>query len=243
MCSNHFDGWTKEAKKLFKYINDHATEKEFDALEKNLHRLENVITDDIKDIFNKKDSFIFLTLFDKFSKLGVSDIKFADFLREFKSNYRATVRNINGLLFDEMKQSSSTKAKQVVIDKLSFVENLMNDFLGADTDIEKSGVYNVEAFISENLDMKIDEFHDDLEEYEDTLDKLLDNTVKDGSRLLDEQNRLSLLAMMIYSYKEDKDLDKWMLEYASKNNTYFADQKENFLYMKKDFEQYLKKCA
>ncbi len=43
--------------------------------------------------------------------------------------------------------------------------------------------------------------------------------------------------------KEDKDLDKWMLEYASKNNTYFADQKENFLYMKKDFEQYLKKCA
>ncbi|MCI9110003.1 MAG: hypothetical protein HFI00_17890 [Lachnospiraceae bacterium] len=127
--------------------------------------------------------------------------------------------------------------------KLSFVENLMNDFLGADTDIEKSGVYNVEAFISENLDMKIDEFHDDLEEYEDTLDKLLDNTVKDGSRLLDEQNRLSLLAMMIYSYKEDKDLDKWMLEYASKNNTYFADQKENFLYMKKDFEQYLKKCA
>ena len=91
--------------------------------------------------------------------------------------------------------------------------------------------------------MKIDEFHDDLEEYEDTLDKLLDNTVKDGSRLLDEQNRLSLLAMMIYSYKEDKDLDKWMLEYASKNNTYFADQKENFLYMKKDFEQYLKKCA
>jgi hypothetical protein len=129
------------------------------------------------------------------------------------------------------------------LSKLSFVENLMNDFLGADTDIEKSGVYNVEAFISENLDMKIDEFHDDLEEYEDTLDKLLDNTVKDGSRLLDEQNRLSLLAMMIYSYKEDKDLDKWMLEYASKNNTYFADQKENFLYMKKDFEQYLKKCA
>ena len=32
MCSNHFDGWTKEAKKLFKYINDHATENEFDTL-------------------------------------------------------------------------------------------------------------------------------------------------------------------------------------------------------------------
>ena len=243
MCSNHFDGWTKEAKKLFKYINDHATEEEFDALEKNLHRLENIVTDDIKDIFNKKDSFIFLTLFDKFSKLGVNDTKFADFLREFKSNYRAKVRNVNGLLFDEIKQSSSTKAKQVITEKLYLVENLMSKFLGADTDTEKSRVDNVEAFISENLDMEIEEFYDDLEDYEDTLDKLLDKTVKDGSRLLDEQNRLSLLAMMIYSYKEDKDLDEWMSDYAKKNNTYFVDQKKNFLYMKNSFEQYIKKCA
>ncbi len=243
MCMNYFDEWTKEAKKLFRYINDHATEKEFDVLEENLHRLENVVTDDIKDIFNKKDSFIFLTLFDKFSKLGVNDIKFADFLRKFKSNYRTTVRNINGLLFDEIKQSSSTKAKQVIADKLDMIENLMNEYLGVDTDTEKSNVDNVEAFISENLDIEIDEFYDDLEDYEDTLDKLLDKTVKDGSRLLDEQNRLSLLAMMIYSYKEDKDLDKWMSDYASKNNTYFVDQKKNFLHMKNDFEQYTKKCA
>lgn len=243
MCMNYFDEWTKEAKKLFRYINDHATEKEFNVLEENLHRLENVVTDDIKDIFNKKDSFIFLTLFDKFSKLGVNDIKFADFLRKFKSNYRTTVRNINGLLFDEIKQSSSTKAKQVIADKLDMLENLMNEYLGVDTDTEKSNVDNVEAFISENLDIEIDEFYDDLEDYEDTLDKLLDKTVKDGSRLLDEQNRLSLLAMMIYSYKEDKDLDKWMSDYASKNNTYFVDQKKNFLHMKNDFEQYTKKCA
>lgn len=243
MCSNHFDGWTKEAKKLFKYINEHATEEEFDELEKNLHRLENIVTDDIKDIFNKKDSFIFLTLFDKFSKLGVNDTKFADFLREFKSNYRAKVRNANGLLFDEIKQSSSTKAKQVITEKLSLVENLMNEFLGADTNIEKPRVDNVEVFISENLDMEIEEFRDDLEDYEDTLDKLLDNTIKDGSRLLDEQNRPSLLAMMIYSYKEDKDLDEWMSDYAKKNNTYFVDQKKNFLHMKNSFEQYIKKCA
>ena len=241
MCINYFDEWTKEAKKLFKYINDHATEEEFDALEKNLHRLENIVTDDIKDIFNKKDSFIFLTLFDKFSKLGVSDIKFADFLREFKSNYRAKVRNANGLLFDEIKQSSSTKAKQVITEKLYLVENLMSKFLGADTNIEKSEVDNVEAFISENLDMEIDEFRDDLEDYEDTLDKLLDNTVKDGSRLLDEQNRPSLLAMVVYSYKEDMKLDDWLSQYASTNNTYFIDQKRNFLHMKNDFEQYFKK--
>lgn len=241
MCMNHFEAWTKEAKRLFKYINDNATENEFDILEKNLHRLENIITDDIKDIFNKKDSFIFLTVFDRFTKLGVSDTKFADFLREFKTNYRGNRRNRNGLIFDEIKQSSSTKAKQVITDKLELIDNLMNEFL--DNAGEDCSSVNVEKFIVENLDIDVDEFSDDLEDYNDTLDKLLDNTVKIGSKLLDKQNRLSLLAMMIYSYKEDKDLDKWMADYASKNNTYFVDQKRNFLHMKNDFEQYIKKCA
>lgn len=241
MCMNYFDEWTKEAKKLFKYINEHATDKDFDMLEKNLHRLETIITDDIRDIFNKKDSFIFLTLFDKFTKLGVSDTKFADFLREFKANYRKTFRNDVGLLFDEIKQSSSTKAKQVITDKLHLIENMMNDYLHNIG--EESCSNSVEKFVAENLDMDVDEIKDNIEDYNDTLDKLLDNTVKVGSKLLDKQNRLSLLAMMIYSYKEDKDLDKWMADYASKNNTYFVDQKKNFLHMKNDFEQFLKKCA
>lgn len=32
-------------------------------------------------------------------------------------------------------------------------------------------------------------------------------------------------------------------KYAKNNNTYFVDQKKNFLHMKQDFEQYLKRCA
>lgn len=154
MCMNYFDEWTKEAKKLFKYINEHATDKDFDILEKNLHRLETIITDDIKDIFNKKDSFIFLTLYDKFAKLGVSDTKFADFLREFKANYRKTFRNDVGLLFDEIKQSSSTKAKQVITDKLHLIENMMNDYLHNIG--EESCSNSVEKFVAENLDMDVD---------------------------------------------------------------------------------------
>lgn len=115
----------------------------------------------------------------------------------------------------------------------------MNEFLRSDS--EEFDSDNVEKFIAENLNMDVDEFKDDLEDYNDTLDKLLDNRVKDGSKLLDKQNRLSLLAMMIYSYKEDKDLDKWMEDYASKNNTYFVDQKKNFLHMKKDLEVFCMK--
>lgn len=241
MCINHFDGWNREAKKLFKYINEHGTKKEFDILEDHIYRLGNIVTEDIEDIFNKKDSFIFFTLFDRFTKLGVNDIKFVEFLRKFKSNLRETSRNNNGFLFDEIKQNSSTKDKQVITDKLNMLEKMMIEFLrmdNADVECEK-----VEEFIAEVLDMEVEEFCDDMNDFNDTLDKLLDDTVKDGSKLLDKQNRLSLLAMMVYSYKEDKDLDEWMADYAKKNNTYFVDQKKNFLHMKKDFEQYLKKCA
>lgn len=62
---------------------------------------------------------------------------------------------------------------------------------------------------------------------------MTNKTIKDGSKLLDKQNRLSLLAMIIYSFKNEVDLDDWLLKYAEHNTTYNADQYENYLYMKK----------
>jgi len=238
MCENHFEAWSKQAKKLFKYINDYGTEKEFDVLEEDIVRLGNIITEDIKDIFDKKDSFIFLTLFNRFTKLGFEDQMFAEFLRKFKSNYRSVVRNKKRFLFDEIKQNNSTKTKQVIVDKLDMLENLMLNFLHIEN--VDSEYKDIEKFISENLNIDVEKFRDDMGYYIDTLDKLLYDSVKDGSRLLDKQNRLSLLTMMVYSYKEEKDLDNWMKDYAERNNTYLIDQKENFVHMKEDFENFIK---
>ena len=77
--------------------------------------------------------------------------------------------------------------------------------------------------------------------YNQMLDDLEDRTIKDGSKLLNSDNRLSLLALVAYSIEMEIDLDDWMLEYARDNNTYFMDQRKNFLHMKQDFEKYLKK--
>lgn len=241
MCMNHFDNWKTQAKTACKYLNDHATEEEFDKFADNLHRLENIITDDIKDIFNKKDSFIFLALFDKFTKLEMGDEKFAEFLRRFQGNLRLIKRNDNGLLFDEIDKEASTKDKQVIADKLNMLESLMLEFLHINKTVVKCK--SEEEFIAEVLNINVEEFCDDMEDFNNTLDYLLDNTVRVGSKLLNTENRFSLLAMMVYSYKEDKDLDAWMADYAKRNNTYFVDQKKNFLHMKNDFEKYLKKCA
>lgn len=236
MCMNHFDYWKTQAKAACKYLNDNATEKEFDDLADNLHRLENIVTDDIKDVFNKKDSFIFLTLFDRFIRLGVEDIKFTEFLREFNQNLRLVKRNEKGLLFDEIDKDASTKDKQVIADKLDMLENLMNEFLHSDSSDRSHN--STESFIAENLNMDIEAVQVDMDFYSESLNELLEKTVKVNSKLRNPENRPSLLAMMVYSYKEDIDLDDWLAEYARKNNTYFADQKKSFLHLKQDFERY-----
>ena len=73
------------------------------------------------------------------------------------------------------------------------------------------------------------------------LKDLENNTIRDGFKLLDIANRLSLLAMVAYSYKNDVDLDDWLEDYAAKNNTYFMDQRKNYSHMVNDFKQYQKR--
>lgn len=236
MCINHFDNWNRDAKKLFKHVNDFGTEEEFDIFEENINRLGDIVTEDIKDIFTKKDSFIFLTLYNEFAKLGINDDMFVNFLREFKQKLRTTVRNGNGLLFDEIKQNSSTKGKQVIADKIGLLKSLMDEYLYDKKD--RFCINDVEEFISENLDMDIETIKEDIDIYNEDLDNLLEDRVKIGSNLLDCENRPSLLAMVAYSYKEDLKIDDWLSQYAALNDTYFVDQKENFLHMKEDFDNY-----
>lgn len=233
MCMNHFDNWKTQAKAACKYLNSNATEEEFDRFADLIRRLEDIVTDDIRNIFNKKDSFIFLTLFDRFVKLETDDAGFADFLREFQKNLRFRKRNKNGLLFDEIDKEASTKDKQVILDKLDILESLMLDFFG-----ETSPSQSIESFIAENLDMDVAEVQSDMDFYNESLNILLENTVRIGSKLWDEDNRPSMLAMMVYSYKEDKDLEKWMIGFAKAHHTYLADQNKNFSYMKQDFERF-----
>ncbi len=70
MCTNYLDNWKKQTKEICKFLNKNGTNGEFERFADNIHRLENIITDETKDIFNSKDSFIFLTLFDRFTETG-----------------------------------------------------------------------------------------------------------------------------------------------------------------------------
>ena len=237
MCIFHFDKWNKNGKKLATYLNENSSEEEFDTLNNNIERLENIVTEDTKTLFNSKDCFIWLTLFNKFAKTGLDDSKFGEFLVAFVGGLRN--KFVKGKLFDKVDEVGSTKDKRVIEDKLHILESLMKEYLH----IEDAKPLSDVEFISQNVDIPIADVIEDIQLYMDTLDELEEDHIRVGSKLLHNENRQSMLAIVAYAYKNDIDLEEWMEEYASNNNTYFVDQKKNYLHMVEDVTAYNKRKA
>lgn len=100
-------------------------------------------------------------------------------------------RNEKGMLFDEIDKELSTKDRQVIADKLELLENLMLDFLHiSKTDSIQTGT---ERFIAKNLNIDVASVREDMDLYNESLDGLLDNTVRVDSELRDKENRPSLV--------------------------------------------------
>ena len=237
MITNFIDKWNKTGNKNPLYINENATVDQFEKLNNNIARLENIVTDNTKLLFNARDSFIWFALFDKFTQTGFDDVEFGRFLNAFVNGLRD--KEVDGKQFDRVDDTGSTKDKANIVAKLHILETLMREFLH----IEETENVTPESFVAEMVDMPVETVKEELNCYEETLDGLENNTIRDGSKLLDVANRLSLLAMVAYSYKNDVDLDDWLEEYAANNNTYFMDQRKNYSHMINDFRQYQKRIA
>lgn len=231
MCMFHFDHWKKQTKQMNTYLNEHSSKEEFEKFSDNLHRLENIITEDLSELFTSKDSFIWFTLFHQFTCLEIEDKKFADFLRAFKNGLRN--KSVNGEEFDLVDKNKGTKDKSVIMDKLHILETLMNEYL----EIGKENRKNTDmlTFVKENVNQNA--IQEDIEQYEEVLDELTLN-VDNTSQLLNEENRLSLVALVAYSFVNDIDLDHWIVDFFQKNHTYIRDQKENYIYMRNDLRKW-----
>lgn len=238
MITNYIDKWNKNGKKLATYINDNATEEQFEKLNNSIARLENIVTDDTKSLFNAKDSFIWFALFDKFTQTGLNDVEFGKFLNAFVAGLRS--KAVDGKQFDTVDETGSTKDKSVIVDKLHILEVLMNEYLHINNEETHT---TPEEFVSEMVELPIEEVKEDIDLYEKSLKDLENNTIRDGSKLLEVANRLSLLAMVAYSYKNDVDLDDWLEDYAANNNTYYMDQRKNYSHMVNDFALYQKRVG
>ena len=149
--------------------------------------------------------------------------------------------NIDGITWAELDADKHTKDKSVITRNVEYIETLMKEYLHIENKEEEN--ITTEEFISKVVDMPVETVKEEIEVYKEDLEELQSNTIRDGSKLLNVENQLSLLAMVAYAYKNDLILDDWLEDYASKNNTYYVDQSKNFHFMLKSLTEYNKRMA
>lgn len=230
MCTFHLNKW-KTGKPMAEYLNNNGTYEEFEKINDNVLRLEKIISNDLKDIFNSKDSFIWLSVFNSFVELGLEDNKFSDFLKAFKNGLKN--KKINGQVFENVDKDTGTKDKKIVSTKLHILKTLMYEYFDINTDdLENSRVID---FVKKNVSKEITD--EDVEEYKE----MLDLYIKVDAPINKEENHPSLIAMVAFACMNDTDveLEQWFSTFVKENKTYIKYQKNNFLHMKTDFIKYL----
>lgn len=247
MGINHYSDWKKASKDLCDYLNENSSEQEYKDIEGYFDRLipycDKINKNEIASLFTSKNLFVWMMVFDKFSKLHMPDHSFGEFLDAFVGGLN--LKEIDGEDWDCIDSKRNTKDRSLIDRKVSYITNLMEEFLHVGkedkTEADPSDtIAEYASFIADMLNMDQNKAMEEMEIYSSTLDDLLLNTIKDGSgsKLVEGANRKSLLAIMAYSYEHDLNLDGWFQEFAGKNNGYVIEQKENYLYMKKDLEKY-----
>ena len=222
MCVYHFDQWKKQPKQVASFLNENSTMEELKQFQSIVARLEGIITEDLRDLFTSKDSFIWFAMFNKFSKFGLNDKKFADFLGEFKSTLKEKV--VGDISYVQLDQNRGTKDRAVIAAKLSLLTKLMCEFLGVDVDSCDAGA--ILNFVKGNVSEEINE--EDIELYQEMLDDLTKD-IKNKVFLL--KNKASLMGIVAYSCLSDIDLDDKIYKCLSGMNPH-GNQVENYQYMK-----------
>ena len=241
MAMFYLNEWKKKSEQISTYLTNHVTELEFEVLNDNLNRLQSIVMKTTSVLFNSKNSFIWFALFERFKQCGMDDKKFGEFLQAFVTGLcDKKLANFNNVSFNEFDSKKGTKDKKTVIQKISMLEELMIEFLGVTVnDIDTNGVTHANEidtleFVKKNVDPNVTQ--EDVDLYYDMLNGY---KVDKSSRLLNYQNEPSLISIIAWSFKNDIDLDQWIIQYFKNNKMYLINQKKNYLHMKNNLCEYL----
>ena len=248
MSVNFLDDWKDKTESLFPYIQEHATKNMFDSLSNLFTRLCNVVTKETKELFNTSNTSTWVAVFNEFVKSGLEDGKFAEFLKYF-------IDNIDGLMFDgkhfsDIYKDRHPKNKCVITQKITYIVNLMKEYLHINEDpVDENDHEEIKSesdedivlgFAQSNVDPTVDEEYVGLGE--DMVDTSFDRQEISVNSPLYQYCRTALIAIAIYACYKDKDerFDEWIKKYESNNSSFSPDQKVNYTYMKRDFDEFVR---
>ena len=249
MSVNFLGSWKDKTNLLFPYIEEHATKSMFDSLSGLFTRLCNIVTKETKELFNTSNTTAWIAVFEKFTRSGLNDNKFAEFLEYFIKNM--DVLKYNGEYFNKIYKDRHPKNKGIITSKIDGLTAFMNEFLHNTTEenntelentyIEENKQNNTEesilSFVQENANP--DATEDDIEFYKD----MVEDCVRVDEPVYQQCER-AVIAIMAYACtkEQDEEFEKWIQKY--KNQTNFSpSQKTNFTYMKNSFDKYVQKGA
>ena len=275
MILNYFEDWTKDNKKQGLYLEEKATEDDFNGLKKILDRLANTITEENESLFTSKNTFIWIKMFNYFIKnFNLPDEKFSEFLSAFINELRekdeklVTPMKIYGeetdhCTYKALDESKSTKDKGVVNNKLHILETLMNEYFSNESTTDSVENNEVESKVddiqTEEFEKKVEETIDDTEmETLDFVRKYVDpeiteedidccwdyinscvsktKIIKATSEMLAPENENSMMAMIAWADKENKNIATWLQRFSITHKTMSEmSQKQRFEFMVKNF--------
>ena len=237
MGTYFLDDWKTSPKSQGEYLSEHSNKENFEELENNLNRLHDVINEENGKLFDSKNAFLLISLFNKFKELSLDDVKYNEFLTHLSTDL--CNKKVNEYSWGEINFERHTKGKKIVNEKVKILDTLMEEYFKPELEAreneekenKESEIDFVKAAIGENVTEEDVEFYDlCLEDY------LLE--VDSKSKARDKENRKSLLALVAYACVKDIDPTKWFASYFNTHMNYLKDQKENFEVMKKDLCTY-----
>ena len=249
MATFHLDAWKKSPKDRNEFLEEKSSFDEFEKVNEYGNRIAKVCGNKFQNVFAFKDILCWIATFHKFTKLGLEDNKFAEFINELVNNLHSKV--IGEWSYDALDKEPGTSDKKIVQAKIDTYTALMMDYLHITEDITENKetgneiVYDANEsdplqFIKDNVSERVSE--EDIDDYYTLMDdfKTL-HGVNISSPFFDYHNELAFLGMIAYSFKFDKDLDNWLIDYTNRNITYSTNQTENLENMIADFKTYEEK--
>ena len=230
----HREDWKSKIENAYQFIDENATDEEFLSLNSDLNRLELSLGErnkEIKQMFTVADTPMWLAVFHEFTTYNMEDERFIEFMSAYKNEL--SLREVDGVSMKDFKDMQSKK-KATITGKIDLLVKLMREFLHIDeTDLEEIDTLE---FVRENV--KSDATEEDVNFYSDMLD---DYTleVDNDTKLLDEHNRPSLVALVGYACENECDdkLTDFIKQWFAMNSVYILNQRINYETMLKSFQK------
>lgn len=132
MATFHLNDWKKTPNDRNEYLEENSSFDEFEKVNEYGNRIAKVCGNKFQNIFVFKDILCWIATFDKFTKLGVKDNKFAEFVNALVNDLHDKV--IGEWSYDLLDKEAGTSDKKIIQAKIDIYTALMMDYLHIDTE-------------------------------------------------------------------------------------------------------------